>query len=73
MSGLVPRLAENLTRAGRQPSGKVNNPKRGWKCLDKRWGTSRTDTQPELGKNQQLCSPAFEKNQQLQARWKMSG
>ena len=38
MSGLVPRLAENLTRAGRQPSGKVNNPKRGWKCLDKRWG-----------------------------------
>ena len=73
MSGLVPRLAENLTRAGRQPSGKVNNPKRGWKCLDKRWGTSRTDTQPELGKNQQLCSPAVGKSQQPHARWKMFG
>ena len=38
MSGLVPRLVEHLTRAGRQSSGKANNSRRGGKCLDRRRG-----------------------------------
>ena len=41
MSGLVPRLAENLTRAGRQSSGKANNSRRGGKCLDRSRGWVR--------------------------------
>ena len=68
MSGLVPRLAENLTRAGRQPSGKVSNSarqpsgkvsssRRGWKMFGSvsGGGENSTRTPQAFGKNQ-LCS-----------------
>ena len=44
MSGLVPRLGENLTRAGRQPSEKVSSNRRGWKMFG--WAAGPGDNIP---------------------------